>query len=66
MICLIPPLCSHNFAYLNMSEKSDWPYKAHKAHNDREPCKLVIIYKKLTIRAENFPYRAIARPEITL
>jgi hypothetical protein len=49
-----------------MSEKSDWPYKAHKAHNDREPCKPVIIYKKLTIRAEIFPYRAIARPEITL
>jgi hypothetical protein len=49
-----------------MSEKSDWPYKAHKADNDREPCKPVIIYKKLTIRAENFPYRAIARPEITL
>ena len=55
-----------------MSEKSDWPYKAHKARNDR-PYKPVMIYKRLAIiglwlayRAENFPYRTIARAEIAL
>ena len=42
-------LCLVAQVLLHMLEKSDWPYKAHKARNDCGPYKLVIIYKKLTI-----------------
>jgi len=48
-----------------MSEKSDWPYKAHKAGNGREPYIQESYYNR-SYKAENFPYRAIARLKITL
>jgi len=42
-----------------MLEKSDWPYKAHKAGNGWEPCKPLIVYKKPTIIG-------LIRPKISL
>jgi hypothetical protein len=47
----------------SLSEKSDWPSKAHKADNDREPCKPVIIYnlQETDYKSRKFPLQGYCK-----